>query len=393
MEIFDQNERIQNKMYPYTMYEHSIWNTFVNNFAIKYLEWSGRLSLVDYIKSSVVLIIIFSITSVGLFLITPSANLSKVLIIFITFFIGISVVPLTSLLCRRLNDIGLNKTKLLYLLFPILGALYIFFVLLRKNEESIRYIDTKKSFWGADWTISTYKLIYFFSIVILLCVCNIIYKPLVNSTLLINKVETIATYIVDEYTKYTTIDYVNRNKEDSALKNNTEQDRVKREQIEKQKVEENQERIRLEGLEKVKQKNIDQAQNAVEYFYSAIEQQKYNEAFNMFSDNQRNVIGNFFDWKQGYQNTLSVKLKRLDLKNYSDNSISFEYLLYSNDRTTRGIEEKVFRGNVVLIKINGLWYIDSQDGELLQSEVVHDSYSSYKGSSYNGRRQSSSDYR
>lgn len=387
MESFDQNQRIQNKMYPFSVYEDSIWNTFVNNFAIKYLEWSGRLSLVDYIKTSVVLTIIFSITSMGLFLIIPSANLSKVLIIFVTLFIGISVVPSISLVCRRLNDIGLNKTKLLYLLFPIFGALYLFFTLLRKSEVSIRYIEMgKKSFWGSNWTVSTYKLIYILSFLLLFVVCNLVYKPLINSTLLVSKVETIASNIADEYTKYTTIDYINRNKEDKSLKSKSEQERAEREQIEKQKIEQNQERIRLESIEKAKQKNIDQAQNAVEKFYLAIDQQKYNDAFNMFSDNQRNVIGNFGDWKQGYQNTISVELKRLDLKNYSDTSISFEYLLVSNDRISSGIEQKVFRGNIVMMKINGSWYIDSQDGELLRSEILRDSYTSYKESSYNGRR-------
>lgn len=387
MESFDQNQRIQNKMYPFSVYEDSIWNTFVNNFAIKYLEWSGRLSLVDYIKTSVVLTIIFSITSMGLFLIIPSANLSKVLIIFVTLFIGISVVPSISLVCRRLNDIGLNKTKLLYLLFPIFGALYLFFTLLRKSEVSIRYIEMgKKSFWGSNWTVSTYKLIYILSFLLLFVVCNLVYKPLINSTLLVSKVETIASNIADEYTKYTTIDYINRNKEDKSLKSKSEQERAEREQIEKQKIEQNQERIRLESIEKAKEKNIDQAQNAVEKFYLAIDQQKYNDAFNMFSDNQRNVIGNFGDWKQGYQNTISVELKRLDLKNYSDTSISFEYLLVSNDRISSGIEQKVFRGNIVMMKINGSWYIDSQDGELLRSEILRDSYTSYKESSYNGRR-------
>ena len=387
MESFDQNQRIQNKIYPFSMYEDSIWNTFVNNFAIKYLEWSGRLSLVDYIKTSVVLTIIFSITSMGLFLIIPSANLSKVLIIFVTLFIGISVVPSISLVCRRLNDIGLNKTKLLYLLFPIFGVLYLFFTLLRKSEVSIRYIEMgKKSFWGSNWTVSTYKLIYILSVLLLFVVCNIVYKPLINSTLLVSKVETIASNIADEYTKYTTIDYINRNKEDKSLKSKSEQERAEREQIEKQKIEQNQERIRLESIEKAKEKNIDQAQNAVEKFYLAIDQQKYNDAFNMFSDNQRNVIGNFGDWKQGYQNTISVELKRLDLKNYSDTSISFEYLLVSNDRISSGIEQKVFRGNIVMMKINGSWYIDSQDGELLRSEILRDSYTSYKESSYNGRR-------
>lgn len=387
MESFDQNQRIQNKMYPFSMYEDSIWNTFVNNFAKKYLEWSGRLSLVDYIKTSVVLTIIFSITSMGLFLIIPSANLSKVLIIFVTLFIGISVVPSISLLCRRLNDIGLNKTKLLYLLFPIFGVLYLFFTLLRKSEVSIRYIEMgKKSFWGSNWTVSTYKLIYILSVLLLFVVCNIVYKPIINSTLLVSKVETIASNIADEYTKYTTIDYINRNKEDKSLKNKSEQERAEQEQIEKQKIEQNQERIRLESIEKAKQKNIDQAQNAVEKFYLAIDQQKYNDAYKMFSDNQRNVIGNFGDWKQGYQNTMSVELKRLDLKNYSDTSISFEYLLTSNDRISGGIEQKVFRGNIVMLKINGSWYIDSQDGELLRSEILRDSYNSYKGPSYNGRR-------
>lgn len=387
MESFDQNQRIQNKMYPFSVYEDSIWNTFINNFAIKYLEWSGRLSLVDYIKTSVVLAIIFSITSVGLFLIIPSANLSKALIIFVTLFIGVSVVPSISLLCRRLNDIGLNKTKLLYLLFPILGGLYLFFTLLRKSEESIRYIERgKKSFWESSWTDSTYKIIYFLSFLLLLGVCNIVYKPLINSTLLVSKVETIASNIADEYTKYTTIDYINRNKEDKSLKSKAEQERAEREQIEKQKIEQNQERIRLESIEKVKQKNIDQAQNAVEKFYLAIDQQKYNDAFNMFSDNQRNVIGDFGAWRQGYQNTMSVELKRLDLKSYSDTVISFEYLLTSNDRISGGIEQKVFRGNIVMLKINGSWYIDSQDGELLRSESLRDSYTSYKGSSYNGRR-------
>lgn len=386
MESFDQNQRIQNKMYPFSMYEDSIWNTFVNNFAKKYLEWSGRLSLVDYIKTSVVLTIIFSITSMGLFLIIPSANLSKVLIIFVTLFIGISVVPSISLLCRRLNDIGLNKTKLLYLLFPIFGVLYLFFTLLRKSEVSIRYIEMgKKSFWGSNWTVSTYKLIYILSVLLLFVVCNIVYKPLINSTLLVSKVETIASNIADEYTKYTTIDYINRNKEDKSLKSKAEQERAEREQIEKQKIEQNQERIRLESIEKVKQKNIDQAQNAIEKFYLSIDQQKYNDAFNMFSDNQRNVIGNFWDWKQGYQNTMSVELKRLDLKNYSDTAISFEYLLYSNDRIPSGVEQKVFRGNIIMLKINGSWYIDSQDGELLRSELLRDSYNSYKGPSYNGR--------
>lgn len=387
MESFDQNQRIQNKMYPFSIYEDSIWNTFVNNFAIKYLEWSGRLSLVDYIKSSVVLTIIFSITSMGLFLIIPSANLSKALIIFVTLFIGVSVVPSISLLCRRLNDIGLNKTKLLYLFFPIFGALYLFFTLLRKSEVSIRHIEMgKKSFWGSNWTVSTYKLIYILSFLLLFVVCNIVYKPLINSTLLVSKVETIASHIADEYTKYTTIDYINRNKEDKSLKSKSEQERAEREQIEKQKIEQNQERIRLESIEKTKQKNIDQAQNAVEKFYLAIDQQKYNDAFNMFSDNQRNVIGNFGAWKQGYQNTMSVELKRLDLKSYSDTSISFEYLLTSNDRISGGIEQKVFRGNIVMLKINGSWYIDSQDGELLRSEILRDSYNSYKGPSYNGRR-------
>ena len=387
MESFDQNQRIQNKMYPFAMYEDSIWNTFVNNFAIKYLEWSGRLSLVDYIKTSVVLTIIFSITSVGLFLIIPSVNLSKVLTIFVTLFIGVSIVPSISLLCRRLNDIGLNKTKLLYLLFPIFGALYLFFTLLRKSEVSISYIEMgKKNFWGSNWTVSTYKLIYILSFLLLFVVCNIVYKPLINSTLLVSKVETIASNIADEYTKYTTIDYINRNKEDKSLKSKSEQERVEREQIEKQKIEQNQERIRLESIEKAKQKNIDQAQNTVEKFYLAIDQQKYNDAFNMFSDNQRNVIGNFWDWKQGYQNTISVELKRLDLKNYSDTSISFEYLLASKDRISSGIEQKLFRGNIVMIKINGSWYIDSQDGELLRSEILRDSYNSYKGPSYNGRR-------
>lgn len=387
MESFDQNQRIQNKMYPFAMYEDSIWNTFVNNFAIKYLEWSGRLSLVDYIKTSVVLTIIFSITSVGLFLIIPSVNLSKVLTIFVTLFIGISIVPSISLLCRRLNDIGLNKTKLLYLLFPIFGALYLFFTLLRKSEVSISYIEMgKKNFWGSNWTVSTYKLIYILSFLLLFVVCNIVYKPLINSTLLVSKVETIASNIADEYTKYTTIDYINRNKEDKSLKSKSEQERVEREQIEKQKIEQNQERIRLESIEKAKQKNIDQAQNTVEKFYLAIDQQKYNDAFNMFSDNQRNVIGNFWDWKQGYQNTISVELKRLDLKNYSDTSISFEYLLASKDRISSGIEQKLFRGNIVMMKINGSWYIDSQDGELLRSEILRDSYNSYKGPSYNGRR-------
>lgn len=387
MESFDQNQRIQNKMYPFSVYEDSIWNTFINNFAIKYLEWSGRLSLVDYIKTSVVLTIIFSITSVGLFLIIPSANLSKILIIFVTLFIGISVVPSISLLCRRLNDIGLNKTKLLYLLFPIFGALYLFFTLLRKSEESIRYIERgKKSFWGSSWTDSTYKIIYFLSFLLLLGVCNIVYKPLINSTLLVSKVETIASNIADEYTKYTTIDYINRNKEDKSLKSKAEQERAEREQIEKQKIEQNQERIRLESIEKAKQKNIDQAQNAIEKFYLSIDQQKYNDAFNMFSDNQRNVIGNFGDWKQGYQNTMSVELKRLDLKNYSDTAISFEYLLYSNDRIPSGVEQKIFRGNIIMLKINGSWYIDSQDGELLRSERLRDSYNSYKGPSYNDRR-------
>lgn len=387
MESFDQNQRIQNKMYPFSVYEDSIWNTFINNFAIKYLEWSGRLSLVDYIKTSVVLTIIFSITSVGLFLIIPSANLSKILIIFVTLFIGISVVPSISLLCRRLNDIGLNKTKLLYLLFPVFGVLYLFFTLLRKSEESIRYIERgKKSFWGSSWTDSTYKIIYFLSFLLLLGVCNIVYKPLINSTLLVSKVETIASNIADEYTKYTTIDYINRNKEDKSLKSKAEQERAVREQIEKQKIEQNQERIRLESIEKAKQKNIDQAQNAIEKFYLSIDQQKYNDAFNMFSDNQRNVIGNFGDWKQGYQNTMSVELKRLDLKNYSDTAISFEYLLYSNDRIPSGVEQKIFRGNIIMLKINGSWYIDSQDGELLRSERLRDSYNSYKGPSYNDRR-------
>ena len=387
MESFDQNQRIQNKMYPFSVYEDSIWNTFINNFAIKYLEWSGRLSLVDYIKTSVVLTIIFSITSVGLFLIIPSANLSKILIIFVTLFIGISVVPSISLLCRRLNDIGLNKTKLLYLLFPVFGVLYLFFTLLRKSEESIRYIERgKKSFWGSSWTDSTYKIIYFLSFLLLLGVCNIVYKPLINSTLLVSKVETIASNIAGVYTKYTTTDYINRNKEDKSLKSKAEQERAEREQIEKQKIEQNQERIRLESIEKAKQKNIDQAQNAIEKFYLSIDQQKYNDAFNMFSDNQRNVIGNFGDWKQGYQNTMSVELKRLDLKNYSDTAISFEYLLYSNDRIPSGVEQKIFRGNIIMLKINGSWYIDSQDGELLRSERLRDSYNSYKGPSYNDRR-------
>ena len=78
-------------------------------------------------------------------------------------------------------------------------------------------------------------------------------------------------------------------------------------------------------------------------------------------------------------------MKKLKLKDYSDSSISFEYLLYSNDQTSNGIVAKVFSGNIVLVKINGSWYIDSQDGELLRSEVIRDSYSSSNRASYTRR--------
>lgn len=89
------------------------------------------------------------------------------------------------------------------------------------------------------------------------------------------------------------------------------------------------------------------------------------DAYNILSPDYQRFVGGYDKFVPGYNTTISseiVELQRLDENAYS---ATFKYKLKAVDREGSGMKTRLFYGKARLIKIDGVWRIDSTEAKLL----------------------------
>ncbi len=100
-------------------------------------------------------------------------------------------------------------------------------------------------------------------------------------------------------------------------------------------------------------------------FHKSITERRLRDAYNILSPDYQRFVGGYDKFVPGYNTTISseiVELQRLDENAYS---ATFKYKLKAVDREGSGMKTRLFYGKARLIKIDGVWRIDSTEAKLL----------------------------
>ena len=112
---------------------------------------------------------------------------------------------------------------------------------------------------------------------------------------------------------------------------------------------------------KVNQKS---ARNAFISFHAAITNRQLAEAYNILSPKYQKFMKNYDNFARGYTTTLRSDIVELNTISENANSATYSYKLKAVDREGNGTKTQYFVGKASLIRINGLWRLDSTDAKL-----------------------------
>ena len=86
---------------------------------------------------------------------------------------------------------------------------------------------------------------------------------------------------------------------------------------------------------------------------------------------QKERVGDFNSYSEGYVNTISSEVSDIKLKSSEGDSYTFDYTLTARDRNRGGgVKVQTFDGQVTMAKDSGRWYIrharSSKTGERIE---------------------------
>lgn len=102
---------------------------------------------------------------------------------------------------------------------------------------------------------------------------------------------------------------------------------------------------------------IDDARRTFINYHRAITNRDYRAAYEMLSYAQRQRVGEFGSYVNGFTTTISSEVSELNLVSSDANSCTFDYTLIARDRAGGGVMVSVFSGEVTMAKDNGRWYV------------------------------------
>lgn len=102
---------------------------------------------------------------------------------------------------------------------------------------------------------------------------------------------------------------------------------------------------------------IDDARQAFINYHRAITNHDYRAAYETLSYAQRQRVGEFGSYVNGFTNTISSEVTELNLISSDVNSYTFDYTLRARDRASGGVMVRIFRGEVTMAMDGGRWYV------------------------------------
>ena len=104
---------------------------------------------------------------------------------------------------------------------------------------------------------------------------------------------------------------------------------------------------------------VDNAKQTFINYHKAITDKDYRKAYDTLSYNQRQAVGDFNSYVNGYTNTISSTVENLTLVGSTDDSYTFDYKLIARDRYQGRVKVQMFNGRVTMAKDKDGWFIRS----------------------------------
>lgn len=92
-------------------------------------------------------------------------------------------------------------------------------------------------------------------------------------------------------------------------------------------------------------------------YHQAITRGELNTAWSYLTDDQKENMGGYQNFKQGYSTTLSSQLQNVEVKEMSATQVIFSYDIVARDRISNGVKVQNFSGAAVMKAENGKWKI------------------------------------
>ena len=99
------------------------------------------------------------------------------------------------------------------------------------------------------------------------------------------------------------------------------------------------------------------AEQTFRAYHKAITNRDYRTAYEILSYKQREVMGDFDSYVEGFVNTISSEVVDMRLVSSDGDSCTFNYTLKARDRYQGKVKVMTFEGQVTMAKDKGRWYV------------------------------------
>jgi len=115
-----------------------------------------------------------------------------------------------------------------------------------------------------------------------------------------------------------------------------------------------------------KQNNINDAKNALEKHYQALNSRDFRGAYAGMTENMQNQMGVYNNFVDGYKDTVSSDISNIKVEAYyNDRRIVFVYTLKGSDAVNGRKSSRNFNCKVDMVKQENRWLIDNREASVM----------------------------
>lgn len=128
--------------------------------------------------------------------------------------------------------------------------------------------------------------------------------------------------------------------------------------------------VRTISDEQQKPKPAEQEDGSMQVFrqyWDKLNSRDFAGAYNLMTDKQQNQMGEFENYRSGYNEMIENSLTDARILEKADNFVRISYTLQAKDRVNGQIKVQIFQGNAVMVKLADGWKIDNLEAKLVRA--------------------------
>lgn len=116
-------------------------------------------------------------------------------------------------------------------------------------------------------------------------------------------------------------------------------------------------------------KQDDAALLVFQRYWDNLNRRNFKGAYDMLTYDQQNYMGEFEDYRHGYDDMIENNLTKVNVLEKSDSTVRISYTLKARDREKGKIIVQIFQGNAIMVKYADSWKINRLEAKLVQSFI------------------------